>query len=480
MSINLFSQPPERDADSVIQTLPHAVGPEKSVLSSILQDPQEFLNLAIEEGLSEAHFYLPNHAALYSVLLDLHAASEEIELVSLYQKLLDRGMLEKCGGMGSVSDIYTYAPAPGHFRRHLALIKDKHTLRSLIRASNQTVADVYDNPEDPAAILDEAERAIMAIREGNTSEAATTIRDDLREIADDLERRIKGDTSKDTGIKTGFQDFDRMTGGLKPGEVTVIAARPSMGKTSLMMNMVEHVCLDQLLPTLVFSAEMPRRQIVSRLNYSRAKMNLSQLSRGQAFTKQELERFRQAMREIGESPLHIDDKAAPTINEIRAKARRAKRKHGIRLIALDYLQLCKSTSKQAIGSREREIAEISAGLKAIAKDLDVHVIVLAQLNRDAEKRAGKAKGRPQMSDLRESGAIEQDADIIGLLTRAKYYAQDEQERAAAGGKAELIVAKNRNGGTGSCPLVFIEELMRFETGAPWEEEKQEETPARRW
>jgi replicative DNA helicase len=478
-AINLFSQPPERDADSVIQALPHAVGPEKSVLSSILQDPQEFLNLAIEEGLSEAHFYLPNHSALYSVLLSLHAASEEIELVSLYQKLLDRGILEKCGGMGAITEIYTYAPSPGHFRHHLRHITDKHTLRALIRVSNQTVADVYDNPEEPNTILDEAERAIMAIREGNTKETATTIRDDLREIADDLERRIKGDHSKDTGIKTGFIDLDRMSGGLKPGEVFVIAARPSMGKTSLMMNIVENICLDQLIPTLVFSAEMPRRQIVSRLNYSRAKLHLSQLSRGQSFTKQELERFRQAHRDIGDAPLLIDDKAAPTINEIRAKARRAKRKHGIKLIALDYLQLCKSTSKQALGSREREIAEISAGLKEIAKDLEVSIIVLAQLNRDAEKRSGKSKGRPQMSDLRESGAIEQDADVIGLLTRAAYYAADEQEKATLQGKAELIIAKNRNGATGSCKLTFIEEMMRFETAA-WEEEKQEETPARRW
>jgi len=477
--MSLFSQPPERDADSVIQALPHAVGPEKSVLSSILQDPQEFLSLAIEEGLSEAHFYLPPHAALYAVLLDLHAASEEIELVSLYQKLLDRGLLEKCGGMAAISEIYTYAPALGHFRHHLGHIKDKFTLRALIRASNQTVADVYDNPEEPNAILDEAERNIMAIREANTREAASTIRDDLREIADDLERRIKGDTSKETGIKTGFVDFDRMTGGLKPGEVTVIAARPSMGKTALMMNMVEYACLDQLMPVLVFSAEMPRRQIVSRLNYSRAKLNLGILSRGQTFSKQELERFRQAHRDIGDAPLHIDDKAAPTINEIRAKARRAKRKHGIKLIALDYLQLCKSTSKQAIGSREREIAEISAGLKALAKDLDVAVIVLAQLNRDADKRAGKAKGRPQMSDLRESGAIEQDADVIGLLTRAAYYATDEAEKKSAQGRSELIVAKNRNGATGTCKLVFIEELMRFET-ATWEEEKEEEPPARRW
>jgi replicative DNA helicase len=249
----------------------------------------------------------------------------------------------------------------------------------------------------------------------------------------------------------------------------VVAARPSMGKTSFMMNIVEHVCLDQGKPSMVFSCEMSSAQLVQRLLFARAKFAVSQLSRGYMPKKQELERVRNASMQIINSKLFIDDTAGISINELRAKARRKKRDEDIQFIAIDYLQLMKSRTKQAENSREREIAEISGGIKALAKELHIPILILAQLNRGPEGRTGKSLGVPRMSDLRESGSIEQDADLVGLLYRNKYYAENEEERAALEGKAELVLAKNRNGETGGIPLTFIEEMMRFESGPPAEE-----------
>lgn len=474
--IELQKQQRDPDHDNVTRSLPHAVGPEKSVLSQCMQDPQEYLTIAIEEGITEKHFYLPQHAALYEFLIELFQANQEIELVSLVQKLLDAGKLDKCGGPGEVAGLYTYSPSSGYFRSHLQHIKDKHTLRELLRACNSTVAAVYEEPEQPSVLLDEAERSILAIREGTSNREDESNREVLSQIMQELQMRIEGKRPDSAGITTGFTDLDTMTGGLKKGEVFIIAARPSMGKTSLMMNIVEHICLDCGIPTQVFSAEMTKKQLIERLTYARAKFAASQLLRGYRPTKPELEKFRLATTQIDAAPLFIYDKASPTINELRAKARRAKRKHGIGAIAMDYLQLFKSTSKQAQSSREREIAEISAGIKGMAKDLDVPIILLAQLNRGPENRTGKAKGRPQMSDLRESGSIEQDADVIGLLTRPAYHAATEEEKKALAGVAELIIAKNRNGATGLLPLTFIEELMRFETGPPAKEEPEEPAP----
>ena len=467
----------EWGANDVTRALPHAVGPEKSILSSMLQDPQEYIDLAIDEGVSPLHFYLPNNAALFEFLLDLHGANQPIELVSLVQLLLDAGKLEKVGGPSYVTELYTYAPSLGQFAAHVKHVKDKFILRSLIRSANETVAEVYENPEDPNALCDAAERTIMAIREEQKTEGARTIREDVQELVKELQDEVAG-SAKPLGIQTGFADFDRMTGGLKPAEVTVIAARPSMGKTSFMMNIVENICLDQEIPTLVFSAEMSQKALISRLGYCRAKFDFKLLSRGYKPKKHELQRIARAFTEVLKAPLFIDDRSEPSIDQIRAKSRQMVRKHGIKLIAIDYLQLCKSLSKQAAGNREREVAEISAGVKGLSKDLGIPIILLAQLNREADKRPGKVKGRPQTSDLRESGSIEQDADIIAFLHRPEKYAQDDMEAAALEGRAEAIIAKNRNGETGSVPLMFTKELMRFESHAPWKDVDADERKPR--
>lgn len=456
-------------ADDVTRALPHALGPEKSLLSSMLQEPQEWIGIAIEEKLTREHFYLPAHATLYDFLIELFEKGQEIELVSLVQRLLDRGLLDRVGGPSALTDLYTYAPSPGHFRHHLEHVKDKFVLRSIIRNANEAIVQAYEQPEEVEALLDSVETNILAIREGNETNRAPTIKQTLEEVIEQFQQLLAGEKGAQ-GISTGFDELDRKSNGMKPGEMFVIAARPSMGKTSLMMNIVEHVCIDQNQSTMVFSCEMSALQLVQRLVFSRAKFALSQLSRGYKPGKGELKHIQRAVSDITASKMFIDDTPGITISELRAKARRKKKEEDLQFIAIDYLQLMKSNSKQATNSREREIAEISAGIKGLAKELNIPILILAQLNRGPESRTGKSLGVPRMSDLRESGSIEQDADLVGLLYRSAYYAEDDEEREALAGRANLVLAKNRNGETGDIPLTFIADLMRFETGPPAHEE----------
>lgn len=451
--------------DDVIRALPHAVGPEKSLLSSMLQEPQEYISVAIEEKLTADHFYLPAHSTLFGFLIDSFEKNQEVELVSLVQRLLDRGLLDRVGGPAAISDLYTYAPSPGHFRHHLQYVKDKYVLRSIIQHSNEAIAQAYDAPDEVAGLLDAVEAKILAIREGAETNKSPTIKQTVEEVSMQFQKMLAGEMGAQ-GLTTGFEVLDRMSSGLKAGEMFVVAARPSMGKTSFMMNIVEHICMDLGKPGMVFSCEMSAFQLVQRLIFARAKFATSQLSRGYKPNKGDFQRIQRACVETASSKIFIDDTAGISINELRAKARRKKRDEDIQFIAIDYLQLMKSRTKQAENSREREIAEISAGIKGLAKELNLPVLILAQLNRGPESRTGKSLGVPRMSDLRESGAIEQDADMVGLLYRSAYYAENDEEREQEAGKANLVLAKNRNGETGDVPLTFIADLMRFESGPP--------------
>jgi replicative DNA helicase len=450
--------PPQSEEEKLAQrSLPNALGPEKSLLSSMLQDPSEYVMRSEELGLTPEHFYHPSHQTLYRVIKELSDGSTEIELVSLTQTLMDRGVLDKIGGPSALTEIYTYSPTAAHFDHHLNIVKDKFILRNIISSCTDAISRSFEDQEEVAALLDEVEQKIFAIREGADIEQAPTVKEDVRKVIEDFEKYLAGGGAP-MGIKSGYSQLDTMCNGLKPGEMFVIAARPSMGKTSFVMNIVEHICLDAKLPSMFFSCEMTSQQIVQRLLFARARYAITNLRNGFTPTKADLVKIKNAAQEIAEAKLFIDDTAGISISELRAKARRKKKEEDIQVIAIDYLQLMKSTSKQAQGSREREIAEISAGLKALAKELGIPIIVLAQLNRGPENRGGT----PRMSDLRESGSIEQDADMIGLLFRTAYYAEDQDARDEQDGIAELNLAKNRNGPTGSIPLTFIKELMRFE------------------
>lgn len=454
-------------ADDVTRALPHALGPEKSLLSTLMQDPREYIPVAIDEKLTASHFYVPAHALIFETLMEIFDAGAEIELVSLVQRFLDRGQLARVGGPSTLTDLYTYAPSSGHFRHHLRLVRDKFIHRELIRVSSETIAAAYDAPEEAAALLDATEAAILAIRDTGQNAREETTREAVNGVLDEIHQIIRGERES-IGISTGYSGLDAMTRGLKPGELFVIAARPSMGKTALMMNIVESVAIEQRLPVMVFSCEMSRHAITQRVLYSRAQISAADVVKGFNPNKGDLQRIQRAGLDLAGAPLYIDDTEAITITALRAKARRRHRSEGLRLIAIDYLQLLKSTSRQAQNSREREISEISAGIKALAKELGIPIIILAQLNRSPESRGGKNApvGVPRMSDLRESGSIEQDADMVGLLYRSAYYAETDETKEAEAGRAQLILAKNRNGETGTIPLTFIQQFTRFQEGEP--------------
>lgn len=446
------------------RSLPFSLGAEKSVLSSAFKDSAETLPLAIESRLTPEHFYLPAHAMLFETLIAFHNEGKEIELVSFVQHMLDNGKLERIGGPSYLTEIYNYAPAPIAFDSHLAILHEKHLLRSLINISTAAIQEAYDSPESGSELLTDIEAKLTALRESRPVTSQYSAVALAREILGEFQALVTTGRELKPGMPTGFVELDQMTGGLRAGELFIIAARPSMGKTALMANIVENVALGTDRSVLVFSCEMSARDVARRIAHSRSRVTKRTLSLGTSTPKHEIEKFQRALVEIGKSKLVIDDTAAISISELRAKAMMANRKNKLSLVAVDYMQLMKSNSKQAVTSREREISDISAGLKSLAKELQIPVIALAQLNRDSEKRSGSKKGVPRMSDLRESGSIEQDADIVALLHRDAYFAEDEKEREETEGHARLIIAKNRNGQTGEVPLTFIADIMRFESG----------------
>lgn len=448
--------------EDVTRALPHALGPEQSLLSTMLQQPLEYIGQAITEKLTKDHFYLPAHATLFELICELFEQGKAIELVTIAQKLSDRHQLDAVGGPAALTSIYNFSPNAGHFSSHLAFVKEKHTLRRIIQTGNNAITQAFENPDDVPQLLDRVETDILAIRDDSEVNRTPQISQSVKEVMEHFEKLYAGEKMA-SGLSTGYEKLDQMSNGLKPGEMFIIAARPSMGKTSFMMNIVEHICIDQQMPSMVFSCEMTAFQIVQRLIFSRAKYCLSDMSKGLKPKKIDLMNIKNAASEVRAAKMFIDDTASITINDLRAKARRKKRDEDIQLIAIDYLQLMRSLSKQAANSREREVAEISAGLKALAKELAIPVIVLAQLNRGPENRSS---GTPRMSDLRESGSIEQDADMVGLLYRSAYYADNEEKSQEDEGKAALILAKNRNGEIGEIPLTFIAPMMRFRSGEP--------------
>lgn len=430
----------------------------------MLQNPEEYIGRAIESKLTPAHFYLPSHGRLYQIFIDHFEAGKTIELVALTQHLLDRDLIDTIGGPAALTEIYTYAPTAAHFGSHLEIVKEKFILRNIITSCTHAITTANEDPQNVQEFLDTVEQKILEIRESSEVTVEIDVKMAVGEVMIYLQEFLAGDRGI-TGISTGYNVLDKMINGLKGPDMFVIAARPSMGKTALMMNIIEHIVVNAGQPAMVFSCEMSTVQIVQRLIFSRARFEFQKLTKGYQPSKGDLERIKTASAEISKSKLFIDDTAGISINDLRAKARRKHRDEGISCIAVDYLQLMRSGSKQAANSREREVAEISAGLKALAKELNIPVIVLAQLNRGPEGRTGSALGVPRMSDLRESGSIEQDADMVALLYRKVYYAENQQDRDDDDGESELVLGKNRNGPTGNIPLTFLPALMRFEPRA---------------
>ncbi|HWL52104.1 MAG TPA: replicative DNA helicase [Chthoniobacteraceae bacterium] len=445
--------------------LPQSQDAELGVLSSILLSPREVMGECIEKKIEPEHFYIPAHAIIYRTVREMYDKAQPIDVILLTQLLRDRQELEKVGGAAFVTSLFTFIPTAANASFYIEILKEKHTLRQVIITCNEFAQRSYEEAENVDTFLDQVETKIFKIAESRLGDRSFRIKDSVMDALESIEKLYerKGAIS---GIPTGFTDFDQMTDGLHPSEMIVVAARPSMGKTAFAMNIAEHVALNEKHAVAIYSLEMSSQQLVQRLLCSRAKVNLQKVRDG-FLADRDFHNLTVAASKLAESKIFIDDTAGLSILELRAKSRRLKAQHDIQLIVIDYLQLLKSPSKRGQENRQLEISEISSGVKALAKELEIPIIVLAQLNRNPEGRSGN---RPRLSDLRESGSIEQDADLVGLLVRHEYYAETDEEREEISGQAELIIAKQRNGPVGDVPLTFLKEFTRFEDRARAPEE----------
>src|SRR6266498_3600768 len=446
-------------SQDIHRTPPNSVEAEQGVLGSMLISPRDTIAECVEK-INEEYFYVPAHQTIYTVLVELWNAGQAIDLITFTQVLRDRNLLESLGGAAFVTGLFTFVPTAANVQYYLDIVRDKYILREIIAAATESVRRAYEEQDEVNNLLDEVEQRIFAVGEDRFKGQMLSMKDQVMEAIESIEKLYerKGGI---TGISTGFVEFDRMTSGLHPSEMIVIAARPSMGKTALAMNIAEHVAISEMLPVGVFSLEMSSQQLVQRLLCSRARVNLQKVRDG-FLGERDFPSLTAAASKLAEAKIFIDDSASLTILELRAKARRLRAQQDVQLLIVDYLQLLRSTSRRAQDNRQLEISEISAGIKGLAKELKIPIIVVAQLNRQPEARSG---GKPRLSDLRESGSIEQDADLAGLLVRPEIYEEDEEARAEKAGEAELIIAKQRNGPVGEIPLTFLKEFTRFETRA---------------
>jgi replicative DNA helicase len=443
--------------------LPQAPDAERGVLSSFLLAPREIGGLCAEKQIKPEHFHLPAHSQIYAVLMELWDANKPIDFITLTQVLRDRGQLDQAGGAAAITELFTFLPTAANAGYYVEILEEKFTLREIIKVCTEYAARSYDEQDDVPNLLNDVEAKIFAIAQDRFKDKTASMKDQVMQAIHAIEELYER-RGKITGLPTGLAEFDKMTDGLHRAEMIVIAARPSMGKTALAMNIAEHIALEAGLPIAVFSLEMSTSQLVQRLLCSRARVNLGSVRNG-FLTERDFPALTHAAAKLADSKIFIDDTPGLSILELRAKSRRLKSQHDIQAIFIDYLQLLRSTSRRAQDNRQLEIAEISSGLKGLAKELNIPIVVLAQLNRNPEGRTGAALGRPRLSDLRESGSIEQDADVVGLLVREEYYADTEEDKKEAEGKATLIIAKQRNGPVGDVPLTFLKEFTRFENRA---------------
>jgi replicative DNA helicase len=435
---------------------PHSIEAEQGVLGCLLIDPRSIAECA--GSLGAGSFYDLRHQSLFEELVAMWDERVGIDLVTVGQRLKDKHQLDAIGGLAYLASLADAVPSAANLSHYLGIVRDKHILRRMITACTETVGRAYDCQDEIDVIVDEVETAVLSIT-GDRANTAAQLRP-IRTLVQDAVSTIEtyhAQRGRVTGLATGFADLDKMTTGLHAGEIIVIAARPSMGKTSLGMNIAEHVALELKQPVGVFSLEMSADSLVLRLLCSAARVNLRSIREG-FLAERDFPRLTAAAGRLNAAPLFIDDTAGLSILQLRAKARRMHQQHGIKLFVVDYLQLLHSTARRA-ENRQQEIADISGGLKALAKELGVPVIVLAQLNREIEKREPGSK--PRLSDLRESGAIEQDADLVGLLYRDQAEG-DEDSGTEETARVNLLIAKQRNGPTGDVPLVFLKSITRFE------------------
>jgi replicative DNA helicase len=441
---------PEAVTPASERTLPHNLDAERSILGAILIDNEAF-NVAAAV-IDARSFFRDAHRRIFERMIDLAERSQPIDLVTLKEALERAGDLDEVGGPAYIASLVDGVPRATNVEYYARIVKEKATLRSLIFSANKILANAYEADQEADLILDEAESAIFAVADDRIKSGFVPMRDLVRESFPKIEQLFQH-KSFITGVATGFTEIDKMTRGLQRGDLIIVAARPSMGKTSLVLNIAQHVASGSGAVGF-FSLEMSKEQLFMRLLASEAKIDNYRLMSGQ-IGQREYGGITHALELLSASQLYIDDTAGATVLEMRAKARRLQAEHGLDMLAVDYIQLM--TGRGRFENRTLELASISRSLKGLAKELNVPIVVLSQLSRAPEARSDK---RPQLADLRESGALEQDADVVILIFREEMYKQSS-EPAESDGIAELIVAKQRNGPTGVVKLAFLRQQTRF-------------------
>jgi replicative DNA helicase len=435
------------------RTLPHNLEAERSVLGAILLHTDAF-NLAAEV-IDAGDFYRDAHRRIFDKMVKLSERGQAIDLVTLKDELARSGELDEVGGPAYIAALVDGVPRSINVEHYARIIKEKATLRSLIFSANKILATAYDAQEDADLILDKAEHAIFEIADENVRDGFVSLRELAHSSLDTIEK-LHARKELITGVPTGFVDLDEMTSGLQPSDLIIVAARPSMGKTSLVLNIAQHVGTKTDLSVGLFSLEMSKEQLFLRMLTAEARIDAHRL-RGGFLGERDWDRLAKAIGTLSEAKIFIDDSPSIGVLEMRAKCRRLAAEHGLNLVIVDYIQLMQGRGR--FENRTLELASISRSLKGLAKELNVPVVVLSQLSRAPESRSDH---RPQLSDLRESGALEQDADVVVFIYRDDLYADRTEPSADNQGVAELIIGKQRNGPTGIVKLAFIREFTRFE------------------
>jgi len=442
------SRAPEPSGHWTDRVPPHDIEAEMSLLGSLMLDREVIGEvLPIIPRHESRRFYQPEHRLIFEALVDLYDKGSQIDMVILRDELLRRGILEKIGGNEYILELVQSVPSAANAEYYARIVRDKSILRDMIACAGEIVDLAYSARQEVGELLDEVERKFFSVTEQRVTAEATTLASLLEETFQQIQDR---EGHYLTGEPTGFVELDDYLSGLQPGEFIIVAARPSMGKTALGLNIAEHLAVNEGRPVAFFSMEMGRQQVAQRILCCRGRVDAHKLRRGM-LNEREIKMLQAVCDELRDAPLFIDDTPGMTVLELRAKARRLWLQHDICALFVDYLQLMHCPGAE---SRQQEIATISRGLKALGRELNIPIVALAQLNRSPEGREGH---RPRMSDLRESGALEQDADVVLLLHRPSYYDPN-----SAPGVAEVIIAKQRNGPTGTIKLHFDQQTTRFD------------------
>lgn len=431
------------------RTPPHSIEAEQAVLGAVFIEPEALITAA--EILVPEDFYRPAHERIFRVMLDLHENGQPVDVVTVTAELQDRKLLEEIGGVSYLSDLANAVPTAANVEHYSRVIEEKSLLRRLIKTATEIVAEGYASEEEVETILDNAEKRVLEVANRKNTSDFVSIKDILVEAYDNIEM-LHHRKDEITGIPTGFIEFDRMTAGLQRNDLIIVAARPSVGKTAFALNISQNVATKTNENVAIFSLEMGAQQLVMRMLCAEGNIDAQRLRTGR-LTPEDWEKLTMAMGSLANAGIFIDDTPGIRVSEIRAKCRRLKQEKGLGLVVIDYLQLIQGSGRSG-ENRQQEVSEISRSLKALARELEVPVIALSQLSRNVEQRQDK---RPIMSDIRESGSIEQDADIVAFLYRDDYYNQDSDKKNII----EIIIAKQRNGPTGTVELAFIKEYNKF-------------------